>query len=512
MPEHIDAWRPKQEAALHLLSQSPKRVKALCMPTGSGKTAVYVADALRQKQRPTCFVTDSRALQDQLIEEFGPIGLVDIRGRSNYPCGMRPEDPDYTCEHGYASRCPMKGTHHCPASQSEMRAAASSLVVTNYDKWIHARRYGQGLAHIQRVVFDEGHEAPSALGRAMQVVLHQKEVEETLGIDFPPASDALFFSTWRPWAAKARAVCELMMVSARTKLLDRQVKASWVRHFTHLRNLSRRLAILASANPNNWVVEELPRAYQFDPIAPAIYAESALLLKVMDITVISATLRPKTLYMMGISHLNFEFEEFLSDFDPVRCPFYYVPTMQVDSRQSSLAPLWIMLDQIAARRRDRNGIVHTMSYIRRDDVLAHSRYAASMFVNERGEPATAMVDAFKASYPGSILVSPSVGQGFDFAFKAAEWQFIAKVPFPPPSKILKARTELDKELPYYLAMQKLVQAAGRLMRAPTDQGETIMGDDHLKWFLPRYAHLAPKSFGQFFQRIESLPTPPPRLP
>lgn len=512
LPEQFDAFRPKQEEALDFLSRATKRVRAICAPTGSGKSVIAVADSLRAKT-PTAYVTDSRSLQDQVMDTFGCIGATDLRGRANYDCLLKEDDPSYTCEHGYAARCPYKGTVHCPSSQAEMRAAASSLVVTNYDKWIHARKYSQGLSHIKRVIFDEGHEMPNALARAMQITLRSHEIQDTLQVSFPPVHDAEFFSTWKPWAVAARAVAEILTLQARSKLVGSDIKSAWVKHFTHMQHLTRRLGILATANANNWVVEEMSggKGYQFDVISPGRYAESALLLKVPEIVVMSATLRPKTLYMSGIGKDQFEFKEFLSDFDPKRCPIYYIPTMRVDSRAPTLDPLWIRLDQIASARRDRNGIVHTISYARRDPILAHTRYASSMFLNERGEPPTEMILQFKDSYPGAILVSPSVGQGHDFPFKAAEWQFICKIPFPPPSKILSARMEHDPEYRCYIAMQKLVQAAGRIMRDSADQGETFIPDEHCDWFLPRYAHLAPKSFGQFFTRVSVLPQPPHRL-
>lgn len=508
LPEQFDAFRPVQIEALDMLSRSPKRVKALSVPTGGGKSLIGMADALRSR-KPTCYVTDSRALQDQISETFRPVGVVDLRGRANYPCGLR---EDYTCEDGQSARCPDKGTVHCPSTQAEMRAAASSLVVTNYSKWIHTRKFGQGLSHIQRVIFDEGHETFNALAKAMQVTLHWREVHEVLKMDFPKHEEAEFFETWKIWAVLAREKCNLLGQEARMKVQGHQdAKSTWVKRYTHLRNLSRRLATLASANVTNWVVDELPRAYQFDPIQPARYAESALLLKVPDILIMSATLRPKTLFMVGIGADHFDYKEFPSDFDPKRCPIYYVPTMRVDAKAHDLSALWIRLDQIAAPRQDRNGLVQTISYARRDEILATSRFANSMYINDRGEPPTEVIEAFKLGYPGKILVSPSIGQGFDFARQAAEWQLICKVPFPPPSKVLKARTDVDPEHPYHLAMQKLVQMAGRIMRDRGDQGETFLCDDHFQWFLPRYRHLAPKWFNSFVRQVSVLPQPPHKL-
>jgi hypothetical protein len=351
-----------------------------------------------------------------------------------------------------------------------------------------------------------------ALARAMQVTLGAREIEDLLHISFPDHHAAHFFETWKTWAQPTRVTAEDLMKKAQTRINQGgHIPVAWVKRYHHLRNLCRRLAILSTANVTNWVVDEHPKGYVFDPIQPGRYVEGALLLRVPDVLMMSATLRPKTLHMMGIGNALFDFKEFPSDFDPKRCPIYYVPTMRVDAKATDLSMLWIRLDQMAAARQDRNGLVHTISFNRRDEILSRSRFASKMLVNERGEPATAMVEQFKRNYPGAILVSPSIGQGFDFSGKAAEYQFICKVPFPPPSKVLKARTEVDKEYPYYLAMTKFVQMCGRIMRDKDDQGESVIADDHFEWFMPRYRHLAPGWFNAFVKRVNVLPQPPARL-
>lgn len=510
LAEKFQSWRPTQEAALDFLNRSTKRVKALSMPTGSGKGAVYVAKA-KESKLPTAIVTDSKALQDLLISEHP--GIADLRGRQNYQCKLREEDPEYTCEQGHAAQCPYQGKPDCDASRAEMKAATSYLVVTNYPKWIHNRRFGQGLSHVERVVFDEAHESYNALAKSMQITLHSKEVAEILKMDFPPTHEAHFFSCWREWAQKARIKGDIQLAKWQRDIRDlKRAKTAHVKRYVHLRNLCRHLTVLATANPNNWIVEELSdgRGYQFDPISPARYAEYALLLKVPDITFISATLTPKTLYMVGIKKEDYDYIDFPSDFDPKRCPIYYTPTMPV-AYGADLTRLWIKHDQIAGRRRDRNGVTHSVSFDRRDDILAQSRFASSMVTNQKGESTTDAIANFVRQYPGAIFVSPSVGQGFDFAFKAAEWQFISKVPFPPPSKIQEARKERDKEYPFYITGQKLSQIAGRIMRDHKDQGETFIADDQMDWFMRSYKHLTSRAFRQFYQQISVLPPPPERL-
>lgn len=444
------------------------------------------------------------------MKQFGSIGMVDLRGRSNYRCESR---PDWTCDEGYAGRCVYKGSHTCGASHAEMVAATSFLVCTNYDKWTANRKFGMGFDHIQQVVFDEAHEAPNALSRAMQVTLGQREIETTLGMDFPTPNAAQEMVNWRPWAAEARADCESHFLRVKAEIAaTSHAKPGLVKQLLHLRHLLRRLSTLATAQPQDWIVDEVRQGYQFDPIRVGRYSESGLLFRTPSILFMSATLRPKTLYLLGLGKESFHYQEYASDFPADRCPIYYVPTMRVDSKSTSLAPIWMLLDQIVSRRRDRKGIVHTISYARRDEIIATSRHTDRMLFNLRGEASGPVIEEFKISPAGTILVSPSVAQGHDFPGRQCEFQFVCKIPFPDSrSKIVQARQADDPEYGAYLAMTKLVQIFGRGMRSKQDACENFIGDRHLDWFYPRYKHLAPRWFKNFYRMVESVPSPPPRL-
>lgn len=424
LPPKFDKWRNGQEQAISDMMESKHRVTALCAPTGFGKSPTYIAYAILSG-KPTCIVTNSRGLQDQLMRDFSSVGLVDIRGRSNYQCQAR---DDYSCQEGYATQCPYKGTIQCPASQAEMRAASSSLVVTNYDKWIASRRFGQGLSHFSQVIFDEGHDAPDAVAKAMQVELSFHEIQDTLKMDPPMGSDV--FACWKVWAVRAKQEVEVLITEQKYKIASAaSAKVTWVRELYHLTNMLRRLTILSTARPEEWVVDEnVDHGFQFDPIRPARYAESTLLLHTPRIIIVSATLRPKTMYMLGIGKMHYDFFEFDSDFSPARCPIYWVPTMRVDARTPDLSQLWARLDQIVARRQDRKGIIHTISYARQQDVLKRSRFSSRMLVNSKGIPATSMVEIYKASGPGTILVSPSVATGYDFPARIVSGSLCVRYP------------------------------------------------------------------------------------
>jgi hypothetical protein len=72
---------------------------------------------------------------------------------------------------------------------------------------------------------------------------------------------------------------------------------------------------------------------------------------------------------------------------------------------------------------------------------------------------------------------------------------------------------VDKRYPNHLAMQTLVQAVGRGMRAEDDACETFIVDAHAIWFLSKHGDLAPRWFRRAVRRLEpgTVPTPPPAL-
>ena len=123
-----------------------------------------------------------------------------------------------------------------------------------------------------------------------------------------------------------------------------------------------------------------------------------------------------------------------------------------------------------------------------------------------------MIARFRSAGPGAVLVSPSVTTGVDFPGRACEFQIILKVPWPDArTPVVAARTVKDKSYPAYVAMQDLVQAVGRGMRSEEDQCETLILDDHVKWFIHQYRHFAPQWFLDAYRSVLTIPAPPPRL-
>jgi Rad3-related DNA helicase len=131
--------------------------------------------------------------------------------------------------------------------------------------------------------------------------------------------------------------------------------------------------------------------------------------------------------------------------------------------------------------------------------------------NRLGEHETAVKNFRRAAAP-KVLISPSVGTGYDFPFEDCEYQIISKVPYPDTrNPLVKARCSTDPDYAPYIAMQQLVQASGRGVRDIEDTCESFILDDNIAWFMPKFAHFAPEWFRRAYRRSSLIPKPAPKL-
>ncbi len=93
---------------------------------------------------------------------------------------------------------------------------------------------------------------------------------------------------------------------------------------------------------------------------------------------------------------------------------------------------------------------------------------------------------------GMVLVASGMFEGVDLPYDAARWQLIGKIPFASlGDPLVKARMEEDPEWYGWNTAKKLLQAYGRIVRTPTDFGETYIMDTAWGSFYQRNYHLIP---------------------
>jgi ATP-dependent DNA helicase DinG len=503
LPDKFDAWRPGQDILVQDIVTSDHRFFMPVSPTGSGKSLAYITAAVLSGVR-TLVLTSTNALLAQLLGDFGELA-VGIKGKSHYRCKALGHGA--TCDKGacnYGGSCHLKDGG-CPYWDQVRRAKSAGIVITNYAFWIYNNRANPDtdvLGEFGLLVCDEAHDAPDRVADAYTVRFSVKNhVERYLLQPYDWVSDHRSVSDW---ATRAIPEVERQYKEARAAgHVERTFQA-----VTAKRKLKEVIEMCAS--PENvvivpekkWGVLRVAVAWPFDRAGKVLFRN------IPRVVMTSATVRMKTAGMMGIgsgSGGDVVMTEYPHVIPVERRMLYHVPTIRVNYRTTPIQMrTWMMrIDQIIRSRTELNGIVHPVSYARRNLIIKDSKFTGIMMTHDT-KTAMDTVARFKRER-GHVLVSPSVTTGHDFAYDTARYQIIGKIAYPDTSDpITKERCNRDPDYGPYVAMQTLVQTAGRIVRAADDWGESFIIDDNIKWFMPKYGHFAPDWFLGAYQSLNGV--------
>ena len=530
LPDKFDSWRPGQPRIIEDIIDCETPFKASCAPTGVGKSISYVAAAVLSGAR-ACILTSTKGLQDQVESDFGSIGLVNIKGKGNYSC----EDKLHlTCEEAWPV-CKAKDAGECPWRQAYEDSCKAPLVVTSYSCWLNRNKRAPGaftrisqdedaeVRPFDMLILDEAHDAPEELASFVAVELTDEEIQHYCAAPVP--DHTLQMNEWKDFAQ----IC-LPRVKLRISDTEAALRAHMhlddkaLRTYNRLSRIRDKLTTLATCNVDMWVVEPSQYGFKFDPVWPGVYSKH-LFQGIPRIVMVSATLRPKTLYLLGLKDDQYTFDEYPSPFSPNDAPIYHIPTTKVwyGSTEEELNTLYRRIDQVLQPRQDRKGIVHTVSFKRATDIRyalesMRDEYRDSILTNGRSLGGTGLktpdaVARFKQAKPPMTLISPSVSTGYDFPADRCEYNVIAKLSVSDPrTLVMKERLKRDPEYGDYLTVQDLVQACGRGNRFIGDRCQNFILDDSIRRFIWRRRHLLPKYFFDFFRTSGVVPAPLAKMP
>lgn len=462
-------WRPGQLTTARAIVASRKRFIVLSLPTGVGKSAIYLA-AARLMQQPSAVLTATKGLQDQLVRDYAGDEtdqlLVDIRGMANYPCQLLKRDA--TCADGpclMGERCQFR-EHGCDYYDQLRYARAHDAIVTNYAYWIMSHEYSNGLGQRGLLICDEAHEIRDWLINVFTVRLSAADVTEYARATGLPAPRTTVWSAWSEWAAQ----CVSLLQSA----ADPELPAY------------QRIAVL-SAVDHTWHIEKTKGGWLFGPTTVQRLAHK-LWLKTPRVVLASATITRHALAMLGIHEGDYDWIECEHPFPVENRPVLYRPIAKV-SRNTTEYQMMALVSRVDTIIEDRiklgrSGIVHTASYQRAAQVLQHSRYSDCMITHTSSRELPAAIAKFRTAKSPVVLVSPSVMTGVDFPGDLARWHVMLKLPFPNLADAhFAAQLKREPRLSDHCAATALVQAYGRAVRGPDDWAEFIVVDGNGQWFM-----------------------------
>lgn len=511
-PDKFPGWRKNQPQAIEDGLRAGKRFIGQVQKQGSGKSLTGMAQAVLSESR-TMFLTATKGLQSQLVDDFEKNGLACIMGRANYRCSW---DSTQNCEDGGIGKCGYKGSTLCEFTAAKQAVLDSQFATTNYSFWMAANKYGIDLGSFDILFCDEAHNIQEELNKAMQIQISDHEVVQMLKWQWPDPRDIADQSDcmdhWKVWATNAHKRAKLMLEDITEQMEENDhPSATVVEKFKHQRNLVRKLDDIARCRPSNWVADTWDHGWQFDPTDASEYAERLLWHGIPRVILTSGTIRPRTMDILRIPESDYNFFEYESEFKADKSPFVYVPIAKIDrgSSEEDYEKLVNAIDDTIDLWSDYKGLIHTSSFELRDRIWEASRNRRYLVTNEEGETIMEAIARFKAMKPPAAFISPSITTGFDFKHDEARYQIIAKIPFPSSlSKVEQRRCKLDPKRGGYIAMQKLVQAYGRADRADDDWQVCMCFDRNWEWFRWKYQDLAPVWFPAYVRRSSMIPGPP----
>jgi len=329
-------------------------------------------------------------------------------------------------------------------------------------------------------------------------------------IDPPSNPDTISLERWAEWAVAQKPTIS-KEISRLNKIVKQGASKGVRRELKSFLALRKSLIMMSEMDSQTWISDISRDYFEFAPIWPKAYTNDVLFLDVDKIMLTSATVCEKTTQMLGVDPYLNDLMEFPHSFPLKNRMLYHIPTVRLNIRATELdIREWTRrIDQILRHRLDRKGVIHTVSYERRNHVLTQSQYRDLMVTHDTAT-AIKTVSRFKNAEAPCFLISPSMTTGYDFPDDTCRLQILGKVAYPDTrNKIVKARCQEDKNYGAYIAAQQLVQAVGRGVRSKQDWCENFIIDDNIKWFMPKYREFMPQWFREAYKSVKTIPSPKP---
>ena len=472
----ITALYPHQQNALRWALSRPERFLLVNAPTGSGKTVLGLALA-SSLRATTSYLTQSIHLQEQALGLFP--GLALLKGRRHHPCWIQEGTAETApCAVGEACEYSRPDEANCPYYEGVYRAYEAKYRITNYHAYLNHPKLWPTT---ELLVCDEAHRVEEIVREQASVYLPFAQCK-LAGIPAPRSTKIGAYLSWakrNKWHANRR------------DMLDEQ--------WRYVRNA----LLTLSAIPygcGDWHIQVNGGYAKLRPVWGRGLAHPLLLEDRPKVLFMSATLMwPEWVATtLGLPAGSWTYLDIPSVFPPAHRPVYYAPVVGLNAdairQEDSLARQQMQgaIDRIIGRylvTGKYGGIVHTASHNYTKRVLTESSWSGIM--------TTAAADhaAKIAAGRPSVLVSPSLSEGWDGIDELCRFIIIPKVPFPDlGDTIVNLRMQQDARSYDYAALVSIIQAVGRGVRHEHDSCDAWILDSNWGRLYSKRRAWLPQSF------------------
>jgi len=511
-------------------------------PTGSGKSllaraimgcARRAADADPSDAVGAYYTTPQVSQLDDVAEDDLLADFKLIRGKSNYTCIL--PDEEHTpvdrapCARERGYDCAVK--HRCPYFSDRAIASARDFAAMTLAYFM--RTAGSEVFRKRDVcVVDEAHGLAEWAEMYATIDLDDRTVPVWEDVRVPDDLDGDPDRTV-DFAEHLVRVCE----GAKDDLLGQdELTAEEVARRDRLQELISELNWFVEdyrdpESATTWVVDsEAPRtseqssgrsprgaeAVTIKPMDPERYLKHTVWDRANRHALLSATILNKEAFCrsVGLDPSNVALVDVEHTFPVENRPLYDVTQgkMTYEDREQTLPEVAETVVRVMAHHPDEKGIIHAHSY---DIAEKLAGRLADFGVGDRvrthdSDTRDAELERWKASDAPEVFVSVKMEEALDLAHDLGRWQVLCKAPFLNTNDSRVAARLADGQWAWYYrtALRTVIQACGRVVRAPDDYGATYVADASILDLFERARSDMPPWFADQVDRMSTPDLPP----
>jgi Rad3-related DNA helicase len=472
-------------------------------PTGSGKSllarAICGAAATVEESRPRD-ATDAYYTTPQVsqLDDVASDALLDdfqvIRGKRNYTCILDGEEETPVnrapCARQRGFDCAVK--HRCPYYSA--RAIASNRRIAAMTLAYFMQTAGSDVFRKRDVVvIDEAHGLAEWAEMYATISLRPGTVPIWDDLRVPAVTEAD-----DPLERTVRFADALVgrCTSAKDDLLAKDdLSADEAARRDRLQELLSELKWFVRDardpdSPTTWVVDQPDgggTGIEIKPLDPARYLRHTVWDRGNRFALLSATILDRESFCrgVGLDPDRVALVDVPHTFPLEHRPLYDVTQgkMTYDHRDETLPRIARLLVRLMASHPREKGLVHCHSYgiqERLHERLAGIGVGARVRAHDRADRDAAL-EAWKGSSAPDVFLSVKMEEALDLDGDRCRWQVLCKAPYLNTSDSRVARRLEEGRWAWYhrAALRTVIQACGRVVRAPDDHGATYLADSSL---------------------------------
>lgn len=502
----------------------------IAAPTGIGKTGIgaafsFWANTLKVDgwASGSYYLVTQKMLQEQLERDFSRFTNFyerlsgGLKSAADYPC-----DTFGTCGiGGLQQNSPIKcrkrssSNRQCPYLTAKLRFDQSAMAVTNYPYIFTEHTHVKKLPGRVGLVADECHTLERQITSFIEVTVDDESLQR-----WAPQLKRLTKMDTLPEFKDWLSTRYVDALTSRLEMLTQQLaeesyaKKSTIQEHTSLDNHLKRTQTFCArleSDSSGWIYWQESDKDRLKSIAKPISAAPYVSELIGEMAAVrlymSAYPGPKSTFCrnLGLDPKATAWLELDSPFPAENRPvnIFDVGSMGRRDQERTLPALMKAISIILDGHADEKGIVHCNSYSLGKqiyDFIRAGKHAARVIFPVNADQRRNAMQTHRSSKVATVIISPSMAEGYSFDDDLARFQIIAKVPYPYlGDKQVAARKEQDPDWYIMHTVMTILQACGRVVRSETDFGSTYILDSDFRRLLDNHPQFFPDWFTKSFK-------------